>query len=168
MFIGQHGSWNRGEFSGYKVIFVPFKAGRPAGEPIDVLTGFLKEDGSGKAHGRPVGVAMDGAGALLVADDTGNTVWRVTCRPAPVAGQVIAFGVTLAVSRSSGNDDVKIRSVGRAVAHRMRIYSGQLGWLIRQRDISRRRRAFIGTSNRQRRLCAGAGVPTGAAWQPQR
>ena len=78
MFIGQHGSWNRAEFSGYKVIFVPFKAGRPAGEPIDVLTGFLKDDGSGKAHGRPVGVAMDGSGALLVADDTGNTVWRVT------------------------------------------------------------------------------------------
>ena len=57
---------------------MPFKAGRPAGAPIDVLTGFLKDDGSGKAHGRPVGVAMDGAGALLVADDTGNTVWRVT------------------------------------------------------------------------------------------
>jgi glucose/arabinose dehydrogenase len=78
MFIGQHGSWNRSEFSGYKVIFVPFKAGRPAGAPIDVLTGFLKGDGSGKAHGRPVGVAVDGSGALLVADDTGNTVWRVT------------------------------------------------------------------------------------------
>jgi glucose/arabinose dehydrogenase len=77
MFIGQHGSWNRSEFSGYKVIFVPFKAGRPAGEPVDVLTGFLKSDGSGKAHGRPVGVAIDGSGALLVADDTGNTVWRV-------------------------------------------------------------------------------------------
>jgi len=78
MFIGLHGSWNRSEYSGYKVIFVPFKAGRPAGEPIDVLTGFLKDDGSGKAHGRPVGVATDGSGALLVADDTGNTVWRVT------------------------------------------------------------------------------------------
>ena len=60
MFIGQHGSWNRSEFSGYKVIFIPFKEGRPAGEPIDVLTGFLKDDGSGKAHGRPVGVAVDG------------------------------------------------------------------------------------------------------------
>jgi glucose/arabinose dehydrogenase len=78
MFIGQHGSWNRTEFSGYKGIFVPFKAGRPAGGPVDVLTGFLKDDGSGKAHGRPVGVAVDGTGALLVADDTGNTVWRVT------------------------------------------------------------------------------------------
>ena len=78
MFIGQHGSWNRSDLSGYKVIFIPFKEGRPAGEPIDVLTGFLKGDGSGKAHGRPVGVTVDGGGALLVADDTGNTVWRVT------------------------------------------------------------------------------------------
>lgn len=78
MLIGQHGSWNRSEFSGYKVIFVPFKAGRPAGEPIGVLMGFLKIDSSGTAHGRPVGVTMDGSGALLVADDTGNMVWRVT------------------------------------------------------------------------------------------
>jgi glucose/arabinose dehydrogenase len=60
------------------VIFVPFKQGRPDGAPLDVLTGFLKEDGSGKAYGRPVGVAVDRAGAVLVADDTGNTVWRVT------------------------------------------------------------------------------------------
>jgi glucose/arabinose dehydrogenase len=78
MFIGQHGSWNRSVFSGYKVIFVAFKQGRPDGAPLDVLTGFLKEDGSGKAYGRPVGVAVDRAGALLVADDTGNTIWRVT------------------------------------------------------------------------------------------
>ena len=77
MFIGQHGSWNRSEYSGYKVIFVPFKDGRPSGSPIDVLTGFLKQDGSGVAHGRPVGVAID-KHALLVADDTGNTVWRVS------------------------------------------------------------------------------------------
>jgi hypothetical protein len=78
MFIGQHGSWNRSEYSGYKVIFIPFKDGRPAGPPLDALTGFLKQDGSGTAHGRPVGVAVDRTGALLVADDTGNTVWRVT------------------------------------------------------------------------------------------
>ena len=77
MFIGQHGSWNRSEYSGYKVIFVPFKDGKPSGSPVDVLTGFLKGDSSGVAHGRPVGVAMDGRGGLLVADDTGNTVWRV-------------------------------------------------------------------------------------------
>ncbi|MGA6925039.1 MAG: PQQ-dependent sugar dehydrogenase, partial [Desulfosarcina sp.] len=75
MFIGQHGSWNRSPHSGYKVIFVPFDQGVPAGEPLDVLTGFLSEDG--KALGRPVGVAIDGRGALLVADDVGNVVWRV-------------------------------------------------------------------------------------------
>jgi glucose/arabinose dehydrogenase len=78
MFIGQHGSWNRSEYSGYKVIFVPFKEGRPDGMPVDVLTGFLRDDGSGKAYGRPVGVVVDKTGALLVADDVGNTVWRVS------------------------------------------------------------------------------------------
>jgi glucose/arabinose dehydrogenase len=78
MIIGQHGSWNRSQYSGYKVIFVPFKNGQPNGLPVDVLTGFIADDGSGKTSGRPVGVAVDKAGALLVADDTGNTVWRVT------------------------------------------------------------------------------------------
>ena len=73
MFIGQHGSWNRTQYSCYKVVFVPFKV-----RQSHVLTGFLKDDGSGKAYGRPVGVAVDGKGALLVADDTGNTIWRVT------------------------------------------------------------------------------------------
>lgn len=77
MFIGQHGSWNRRPHSGYKVIFVPFADGKPSGEaPIDVLTGFLSEDGA--AFGRPVGVVLDKQGALLVADDVGNVVWRVT------------------------------------------------------------------------------------------
>jgi glucose/arabinose dehydrogenase len=75
-FIGQHGSWNRDPPAGYKVIFVPFKDGRPDGMPADVLTGFLSEDGD--AFGRPVGVAIDREGALLVADDVGNAVWRVT------------------------------------------------------------------------------------------
>ena len=75
-FIGQHGSWNRKPHSGYKVVFVPFAKGQPAGLPVDVLTGFLSPDG--KAYGRPVGVAMDKAGALLVADDVGNVVWRVS------------------------------------------------------------------------------------------
>jgi glucose/arabinose dehydrogenase len=75
MFIGQHGSWNRRPHSGYKVIFVPFKNGKPAGPPLDVLTGFLSDDG--KALGRPVGVVIDKHGALLVADDVGNMVWRV-------------------------------------------------------------------------------------------
>jgi glucose/arabinose dehydrogenase len=76
MFIGQHGSWNREPLSGYKVIFVPFREGRPSGPPLDVLTGFL--DGDGNARGRPVGVAIDKRGGLLVADDVGNVVWRVT------------------------------------------------------------------------------------------
>jgi len=77
-FIGQHGSWNRRPHSGYKVIFVPFSEGRPAGPPQDVLTGFLNTEG--EALGRPVGVAIDAHGALLVADDVGNTVWRVVPR----------------------------------------------------------------------------------------
>ena len=74
-FVGQHGSWNRNPPSGYKVIFVPFAGGRPSGAPVDVLTGFLDGD---KARGRPVGVVLDGRGGLLVADDVGNKVWRVT------------------------------------------------------------------------------------------
>ena len=76
MFIGQHGSWNRKPRSGYKVIYVPFVAGKPSGKPVDVLSGFVTDDG--EALGRPVGVAIDKRGALLVADDVGNTVWRVT------------------------------------------------------------------------------------------
>jgi glucose/arabinose dehydrogenase len=75
MFVGQHGSWNRKPRSGYRVIFVPFRNGRPSGDPLDVLTGFVDENGN--ALGRPVGVAIDKAGALLVADDVGNIVWRV-------------------------------------------------------------------------------------------
>jgi glucose/arabinose dehydrogenase len=79
MFIGQHGSWNRADPSGYKVVFVPFAAGKPSGPAIDVLTGFLSS--KGEAYGRPVGVAIDRRGALLVADDVGNVVWRVTRAP---------------------------------------------------------------------------------------
>ena len=77
-FVGQHGSWNRVPRSGYKVIFVPFAQGRPDGHPRDVLTGFV--DGEGHALGRPVGVQMARDGALLVADDVGNIIWRVTAR----------------------------------------------------------------------------------------
>jgi len=76
VFIGQHGSWNRKPHSGYKVIFVPFEGGQPKGQPVDVLTGFLDKDEN--AMGRPVGVVVDQQGALLVADDVGNKVWRVS------------------------------------------------------------------------------------------
>jgi glucose/arabinose dehydrogenase len=75
-FIGLHGSWNRRPLSGYKVVFVPFANGQPAGKLQDVLTGFVSSDGN--AYGRPVGVAVDKSGALLVADDVGNVIWRVT------------------------------------------------------------------------------------------
>lgn len=74
-FVGQHGSWNRSVHSGYKVIFVPFRGGKPSGPPKDVLTGFIGRNG--EAMGRPVGVAIDQTGALLVADDVGNVIWRV-------------------------------------------------------------------------------------------
>jgi len=78
--VGQHGSWNRKPHSGYKVLFVPFdRAGKPAGHPIDLLTGFLDSDG--KAMGRPVGVINDGKGGILVADDVGNVIWRVSKAP---------------------------------------------------------------------------------------
>jgi glucose/arabinose dehydrogenase len=81
VFVGQHGSWNRQPRSGYKVIFVPFQGGKPTGEqPLDVLTDFVNSDG--EAQGRPVGVALDKQGALLVADDVGNIIWRVTSAPA--------------------------------------------------------------------------------------
>jgi len=75
-FVGEHGSWNRKQPVGYKVVFVPFRGGRPAGPPIDFVTGFMGEDG--KTRGRPVGVTVDPRGALIVADDLSNTVWRVT------------------------------------------------------------------------------------------
>jgi glucose/arabinose dehydrogenase len=76
MYIGQHGSWNRKPRAGYNVVYVPFSAGTPAGRPLDVLTGFVSPEG--EAYGRPVGVVFDKRGALLVADDVGNVVWRVT------------------------------------------------------------------------------------------
>jgi glucose/arabinose dehydrogenase len=76
MFVGQHGSWNRKPRSGYNVVFVPFAGGKPSGRPLEVLTGFVSADG--EAYGRPVGVALDQRGALLVADDVGNIIWRVS------------------------------------------------------------------------------------------
>ena len=82
-FIGEHGSWNRPQLSGYKVVYVPFAGGRPSGMAQDFLTGFI--DADGKPRGRPVGVASDRTGALLVADDAGNVVWRVSAGTAPAA-----------------------------------------------------------------------------------
>ncbi len=76
LFVGEHGSWNRNPPSGYRVVFVPFRDGQPAGDPVDVVTGFFGDDG--KTRGRPVGVTVDPRGALLVADDLSNTLWRVT------------------------------------------------------------------------------------------
>ncbi|MBA3325291.1 MAG: PQQ-dependent sugar dehydrogenase [Rhodobacteraceae bacterium] len=92
-FIGEHGSWNRDRFNGYKVVYVPFENGEPAGMAQDVVTGFLNGD---EARGRPVGVGIDGTGALLIADDSGNTVWRVaaadgTVTPEPVGTDAVAM-----------------------------------------------------------------------------
>ena len=87
VFVGQHGSWNRKPRSGYKVVFVPFVGAQPSGLPMDVLTGFISPEGD--AYGRPVGVALDNRGALMVADDVGNTVWRVS---GPLQGAVAVAG----------------------------------------------------------------------------
>lgn len=76
MFVGQHGSWNRKPRSGYNVVFIPFDHGKPSGPPVEVLSGFVNDKGD--ANGRPVGVAIDKPGALLVADDVGNIIWRLT------------------------------------------------------------------------------------------
>jgi glucose/arabinose dehydrogenase len=75
VFVGEHGSWNREDPSGYQVVFVPFRNGKPSGEPVDFVTGFRTVEGT---HGRPVGVTVDPKGALIVADDLANIVWRVT------------------------------------------------------------------------------------------
>ena len=84
VFVGEHGSWNRSVPVGYKVVFVPFRDGRPAGAPVDFVTGFLGDDG--KTRGRPVGVTVDPRGALIVADDLSNTIWRIVpARRAPAA-----------------------------------------------------------------------------------
>ncbi|MFK8254117.1 PQQ-dependent sugar dehydrogenase [Ancylobacter terrae] len=85
-FVGNRGSWNRKAFNGYKVIYIPFEGGRPAGSPRDVVTGFLNGE---EARGRPVGLAIDGTGALLIADDAGNTVWRVAAADGSVTPQPI-------------------------------------------------------------------------------
>ncbi len=84
-FVGEHGSWDRPHLNGYKVVFVPFTNGHPSGKAKDVVTGFLNKNGD--ARGRPVGVAVDKTGALLIADDVGNTVWRVTRASANVSSR---------------------------------------------------------------------------------
>lgn len=89
VFVGEHGSWNRKPPVGFKVVFVPFRDGRPAGEPIDFVSGFLRD---GKVRGRPVGVTVDPRGALIVADDLSNTIWRVTPSPAPAAPEAADTG----------------------------------------------------------------------------
>ncbi|MCS4233200.1 sorbosone dehydrogenase family protein [Stenotrophomonas sp. BIGb0135] len=83
VFVGEHGSWNRNPPVGYKVVFVPFSNGRPAGAPVDVVSGFRGEDG--RTRGRPVGVTVDPRGALIVADDLANTIWRITPVTVPAA-----------------------------------------------------------------------------------
>lgn len=110
MFVGQHGSWNRSSPSGYKVVFVPFDHGTPSGLPVDVLTGFL--DSHGEALGRPVGVAIARDGALLVADDVGNAVWRVTAAAPSVAA--------LAAPPSAGATADSIAKASAAIATRVR------------------------------------------------
>jgi glucose/arabinose dehydrogenase len=82
-FVSEHGSWDRSPLNGYKVVYIPFRAGRPSGPPQDVVTGFLTPDE--KAKGRPVGVTFDRSGALLIADDVGNTVWRVSAARQSIA-----------------------------------------------------------------------------------
>ncbi len=100
MFVGQHGSWNRKPRSGYKVIFVPFSGATPSGPPVDVLNGFLSPDGD--AWGRPVGVAVDKRGGLLVADDVGNVIWRVF-GPASMATGPLPADATAAAAASAAS-----------------------------------------------------------------
>jgi glucose/arabinose dehydrogenase len=90
VFVGQHGSWNRSVPVGYKVIFVPFRNGRPSGDPIDFVSGFLTDDN--KTRGRPVGVTLDPRGALIVADDLSNTVWRITANQSQPAASASGEG----------------------------------------------------------------------------
>ncbi|MCQ8783397.1 PQQ-dependent sugar dehydrogenase [Mangrovibrevibacter kandeliae] len=103
-FIGEHGSWNRNVFNGYKVAYVPFQNGQPAGTVQDVVTGFIDGD---QAHGRPVGVGIDGTGALLVADDAGNTVWRVassdgSVTPQPIGSDRVGLSTSAAPAAAGG------------------------------------------------------------------
>lgn len=109
-FVGNRGSWNRDQFNGYKVLYVPFDNGRPSGEPRDVVTGFLNAEE--EARGRPVGVGFDGTGALLIADDAGNTVWRVaaegaTALAAPLGTDQMPAGSPVAAEQAAAGDAVE-------------------------------------------------------------
>src|SRR3546814_6092103 len=98
VFVGEHGSWNRDPPVGYEVVFVPFRNGEPAGDPVDFVSGFRGDDGM--TRGRPVGVTVDPRGALIVADDLSNTLWRVTpTTPVPVPAAALP-GATPGVARS--------------------------------------------------------------------
>jgi glucose/arabinose dehydrogenase len=103
-FVGKHGSWNRSFFNGYKVVYIPFENGSPSGKEQDVVTGFLDGD---QARGRPVGVGIDGTGALLVADDAGNTVWRIAAADGSVSPQPVGTDqvTTSALGAGQGSDD---------------------------------------------------------------
>jgi hypothetical protein len=98
-FVGEHGSWNRDQFNGYKVVYIPFENGEPAGMAQDVVTGFIEGD---QAYGRPVGVGIDGTGALLIADDAGNTVWRVAAADGSVTPEPIGTDMTVAAGAAEG------------------------------------------------------------------
>ncbi|MDQ2083459.1 sorbosone dehydrogenase family protein [Xanthobacteraceae bacterium Astr-EGSB] len=111
-FVGNHGSWNRRTFNGYKVIYIPFAEGRPAGMAQDVVTGFLVND---QARGRPVGLAIDGTGALLIADDAGNTVWRVAAAdgsgtPAPIPTDRITTGTAQRSTDARGTNNPAVEN----------------------------------------------------------
>jgi glucose/arabinose dehydrogenase len=98
-FVGMHGSWNRSFFNGYKVVYIPFENGAPAGKAQDVVTGFIDGD---QARGRPVGVGIDGTGALLIADDAGNTVWRVAPADGSVSPQPVGTDQVAASAPGAG------------------------------------------------------------------
>jgi glucose/arabinose dehydrogenase len=110
-FVSEHGSWDRSPLNGYKVVFVPFTDGRPSGKAVDVVTGFL--DAQQHARGRPVGVALDKAGDLFVADDLGNTVWRVSgppqqaSAPQPAVSTQPAVGQEPAAGQPSADQQAK-------------------------------------------------------------
>ncbi|WP_455274239.1 PQQ-dependent sugar dehydrogenase [Rhizobium herbae] len=123
-FVGEHGSWNRNAFNGYKVVFIPFENGRPSGKAQDVVTDFLK---GGQARGRPVGTGIDGTGALLVADDAGNTVWRVAAADGSVTPQPIGTDQMPATkptdanaSEGSRDDMTTARPSGQAIGEALR------------------------------------------------